>query len=139
MRATLGRGLNIASRDMKRVIVLAIAFVLSACDHGEKWRDGPYEVSWIDTESNRTLSYDLGNDTSIGRVEAEVIAVGSNKNYIVAKQKVIGSNSIAYYFIERKKDNKYFNGNEIAKGPFTESHFLEIKSELDLPEFTKEF
>lgn len=52
---------------------------------------------------------------------------------------VIGSNSIAYYFIERKKDNKYFNGNEIAKGPFTESHFLEIKSELGLPEFTKEF
>jgi hypothetical protein len=124
---------------MKRAIVLAILLVLSSCDYGEKWRDSPYEVIWIDTENNRSLYYDLGDNASIGRVEAEVIAVGSNEKYIVAKQKSVSSDLIAYYFIERKKDSKYYNGSEITQGPFTESNFLKIKSELGLPEFTKEF
>jgi hypothetical protein len=124
---------------MKRVIVLAMLLVLSSCDYREKWRDGPYGVLWIDTENNRTLSYDLGDNASIDRVEAEVIAVGSNEKYIVAKQKDVGNDLIAYYFIEREKDNRYYNGSEITQGPFTESSFLKLKSELGLPEFTEEF
>lgn len=124
---------------MKRVIVLAILLVLSSCDYGEKWHDDPYKVIWVDTENNSTLAYDLGDDASIGRVGAKVIAVGSNEKYIVAKQRLIDTNFIFYYFIEREKDSKYYNGNEITQGPFTESNFLKMKSELGLPEFTKEF
>lgn len=60
--------------------------LLSACDSGVKWKDAPYEVVWIDTNENRTLNYNLGEGDSVGRVEAEVVAVGSDNKYVVAEQ-----------------------------------------------------
>jgi hypothetical protein len=104
-----------------------------------EWRDKPYEVIWIDTGDNRTLNHEISENESIGRVEAEVIAVGSNEKYVVAKQRPIDGGSISYYYIEREKDDKFLNGNEITQGPFSEARFLQLKSELGLPEFTKEF
>ena len=110
-----------------------------SCDSGVEWRDSPYEVIWVDTGNNRTLNYELGEDASIGRVEAEVVAVGSNKKYVVAKQRPIGSKTVWYYYIDREKDNKYHNWDEITQGPFELTRFIELRVELGLPEFTKEF
>ncbi len=124
---------------MNRMLILFLAALLAACDYGVEWRDKPYEIIWIDVSDNRTLNYDLGEGSSIGRVEPEVIAVGSNEKYIVAKQRVKGSNNISYFYIERNKDDRYLNGNEITQGPFAESRFNEIKLELNLPDFSKEF
>lgn len=124
---------------MNRIFFLLLASLLAGCDSGVQWRDEPYEVIWIDTGDNRTLAYDLGKGASIGRVDAEVIAVGSNEKYVVAKRKPIGGGGSSYYYINRGKDDKYLNGDEITKGPFSKTRFLQLKSELGLPEFSKEF
>lgn len=123
---------------MKRVLLIIFTAFLCSCDSGVEWKDSPYEVIWIDTGDNRALNHEISENASIGRVEAEVIAVGSNDKYVVAKQKPIGG-SISYFYIERAKDDKYLNWNEITQGPFSEFRFLQLKTELGLPEFSKEF
>ena len=124
---------------MNRIFLLLLSVFLYSCDSGVKWRDSPYEVIWIDTGNNRTLNYEISEIASIGRVEAEVIAVGSNDKYVVAKQKPIGGGPISYFYIERAKDDEYLNANEITQGPFSETRFLQLKTELNLPEFSREF
>ncbi|TVZ41820.1 hypothetical protein P886_1170 [Alteromonadaceae bacterium 2753L.S.0a.02] len=124
---------------MKKVFFSIIIVFLVSCDYGVEWKDRPYEVIWIDTSDNRTLNREVDENTSIGRVEAEVIAVGSNQKYVVVKQKPVGGDSISFFYIEREKDGKYLNADEITQGPFTETRYLVLKSELGLPEFSKEF
>ena len=124
---------------MNRIFFLILSLLLTGCDSGVQWQDKPYKVIWIDTGDNRTLAYDLGEGASIGRVDAEIIAVGSNEKYVVAKQKPIGGAAMSYYYINREKDDKYLNGDEITQGPFSSASFLQLKSELGLPEFSKEF
>ena len=112
---------------------------LSGCDYGVECQDDPYKVQWIDISSNRSLVYDLGNDASIGRVNATIIAVGSSQDYIVAKQYDDIRKEINYYYIDRKKDHKYYNWDQITEGPFSEVRFKELKTELGLPDFSKKF
>ena len=125
--------------NMKRALFIIFTTLLCSCDSGVEWKDSPYEVIWIDTGDNRTLNHEISENASIGRVEAEVIAVGSNEKYVVAKQKPIGGGSISYFYIDRAKDDKYLNWDEITQGPFSEARFLLLKAELGLPEFSKEF
>lgn len=124
---------------MKRALLIIFSALLCSCDSGVEWRDRPYEVIWIDTGGNRTLNHEISENASIGRIEAEVIAVGSNDKYVVAKQKPIGGGSVAYFYIDREKDDKYLNADEITEGPFSEVRFIQLKTELGLPEFSKEF
>ena len=124
---------------LRLFLVLCFTFLVASCDYGVKWKDDPYEVHWIDLASNRTLAYSLGNGTSIGRVQARVISVGSNKKYIVAKRQVPKTETIQYFYIDREKDDRYLNLNQITQGPFTRSAFTMLKEELELPEFSKHF
>lgn len=124
---------------MKRALLIFFTSLLCSCDSGVEWKDSPYEVIWIDTNDNRTLNHEISENTSIGRVDAEVIAVGSNERYVVAKQKPIGGGSISCFYIDRAKDDKYLNWHEITQGPFSESRFLQLKTDLGLPEFSKTF
>ena len=123
----------------KLFLILLGSFSLLGCDSGVLWEDPPYEVHWIDTYSNRTLAYNLGEGSSIGRVEAEVIAVGSNKFYVVAKQRNSSQKTINYFYIDKKKDNNYLNWNETTQGPFNEKEFSELSRKLKLPSFSKVF
>ena len=117
-----------------------MAFILGACDSGVLWEDHPYEVHWTDTGTNVTLARRIndGPDT-IGRVAAEVIAVGSNELFVVAKQRDIGTANISYYFLEKSKDSMYLNLDDITVGPLSEDAFQKYKGELGLPDFGKEF
>ena len=124
---------------LRLLLVSCFTFIVASCDYGVKWKDDPYEVNWIDISSNRALAYSLGNGTSIGRVQARVISVGSNKKYIVAKRQVPKTETVQYYFIDRQKDDKYLNLNQITQGPFTKEAFVTLKDELGLPEFSKDF
>lgn len=124
---------------MNKVIFLLLIILISACDSGVEWEDKPYQVIWIDTGSNRTLNFQLSDNAFIGRVEAEVIAVGSNEQYVVAKQKELGGTDISYYDIERAKDDKYYNWDDITQGPYSEEAFQNLQEQLGLPEFTQEF
>jgi hypothetical protein len=124
---------------MKHALLIIITSYLCSCDSGVEWKDSPYEVIWIDTGGNRTLNHKISENTSIGRVKAEVIAVGSNEKYVVVKQKPIDGSPISYFYIDREKDDKYLNWDEITQGPFSEARFLRLKAELGLPVFSKEF
>lgn len=120
-------------------IALLLTLCVTACDYGVLWKESPYQVQWIDTKENRTLTYDLGNGHSIERVEAEILAVGINERYVVAKQRKMGSETINYFYIERNKDHQYKNDNEITQGPFSINEFIELKKVLGLPDFIKKF
>ena len=124
---------------MKRASLIIITIFLFSCDSGVEWRDRPYQVVRIDTSDNRTLNHEISESASIGRVATEVIAVGSNEKWVVAKQKSNNGGVISYFYIERAKDNKFLNSDEITNGPFSEVEFIQLKSELGLPEFSKEF
>lgn len=125
--------------DVRQVLLVLLSSLLFSCDWGVEWRDKPYEVVWINIGENRMLNYEIAEGSSIGRVEAEIIAVGSNEKYVVAKQRSIDDGSISYYYIDRGKDNKYLDADEIAQGPFSETRFRQLRSDLGLPEFSKVF
>lgn len=124
---------------MKKVLLLIIFFG-SGCDSGVMWEHHPYEVDWIDgsVTSGKRLE-NQPNSVTIGRVPANVIAVGINNRYLVAKQKNSGDDRVSYFYIDREKDSGYANLEEITQGPMSESSYLKLKKELGLPEFTKEF
>ena len=67
---------------------------------------GPYFVAKDPAGDYKTLFYDLGNGNSIERVR-NVKRVGHTRNFIIIEEQN------GYYIINRKKDNKYLNGNEI--------------------------
>ena len=103
--------------------------MLCGCDSGVEWRDGEYEVSWLDTADNRSLYRSLDEGGGIGRVGAEVIAVGSDDRYIVAKQRSQGDGAVSYFIVDRKKDHAFLNADEITEGPFSakDSTFLKVR------------
>ena len=123
---------------MKRVFLLFLLPFFVACDSGTEWRDGNYQVSWIDA-SPLSLNFDVGNGGSVERVKGEVIAVGSNKDYVIAKQRDPKTKEISFFYIERIKDGIYKNAEEITQGPYTETEFSGLRQKLGLPNFTKEF
>jgi hypothetical protein len=131
---------------VKRLTILALASLITAC--GALWTDDPYKV--IGTDGVIRLVYSINDKGgSIGRVSGQVVAVGSNETYVVAKRKQDKSwaefdkepitDQLMFYYIEKSKDNMYFNGEEITKGPFTLDEFIKLQSELGLPEFSKKF
>lgn len=127
-----------SKNNMKRFLLLFLLPIIVACDHGTEWRDGNYEVGWIDSH-RLTLNFSLGNGSSIGRVGGEVIAVGSNENFVVAKQRNSTTKKISFFFIEKKRDDPYKNAEEITQGPYSEAEFLDLSRQLGFPSFTKQF
>ena len=122
-----------------RTATLVAAVVLLGCDSGAEWRDREYEVSWLDTAENRSLYRRIENGNGIGRVDPEVIAVGSDERYVVAKRRSLSDGGISYFIIDRRKDGPLLNANEITEGPFSDAQFHTIRMERDLPEFTQLF
>ena len=129
-------------KNIYATVIFLVAMMLSACvfDSGEKWRDGPYFVLWIDTPDNLTLNYEVGDGGSIMRIDKRIIAVGSNNRYVVVKQQPHTENTSTYYYIiDRLKDHKYADSLEFVVGPMSKNEY-ELKSDLlKLPEFTQIF
>ncbi len=125
---------------MKLLAVFFVSFILVACDSKVIWEDESYEVNWIDQENNLTLSRKLKDHSStIGRVDAKVVAIGSNDNFVVAKREDPLSKELLYYYLSKKEDTDFLNKKEIVKGPFSEADYLTLKNELKLPDFSKSF
>ncbi len=123
---------------MKRFLLLFLAIFLSGCDSGTEWRDGKYEIIWIDA-SGLSLNLNVGEGGFVERVPPNIVAVGSNSQYIVVKQSNKEFKEIAYFYLEKGKDNIYKNASEITKGPLSEAEFIELSKKLGLPKTTKEF
>ena len=99
---------------------------------------GPYILVAIDTESQMSVSYDVGGGASVGRILPVVYAVGWDDRYIVAKQHPEEDRSITnFYFLDIAKDANYGDQFKAVTGPLTEKQFLIAKAKLSLPEFRK--
>ena len=124
---------------MIKTLVLCSLFFIVSCDSKIMWKDDFYEVHWIDSKNNVTLSRKVGDGITIGRVDAKILAVGSNQTYVVAKKIDLHTKEISYFYIEKKKDNNFLNQEEITQGPFSENRYLDLKIKLQLPEFSVSF
>ncbi len=116
------------------VRTLALCALLIGCDSGVLWEDERYKVMWVDIGDNVILSYKLDSGDSIRRVPPRVVAIGSNEHYVVAQQMSLTTNETRYYYIDKRKDSAYYNGEDIAVGPLTEEEYNAFKVKLNLPE-----
>ncbi|MEM5515207.1 hypothetical protein WNY79_20175 [Pseudoalteromonas sp. AS84] len=119
------------------IIVIIIVLLLIWSD-SNMWEDGTYAVYYIDGDIKLGIKID-DKGSFHGRVDSKIIAVGANESYVVAKQLIAGSDSVSYFYIDKKKDNIYLNPDEITEGPFTELQFKNLSQKLNFPNFSKEF
>jgi len=125
--------------------ILLLGALQTGClfDSGELWRQGRYSVAWIDTSENLELYRDVGekgDGGSIGLIDAVVLAVGINDNYVIAKRRPTTSQTpIQFYVLDRSKDTLAADRVDFITGPLTASEFMALKQVLGLPEFSKHF
>jgi hypothetical protein len=79
--------------------------------------DGPYFVESDPGANFKTLYFDLGDGNAIRRIE-NVKRVGHTDKYIIVETQD------GYRFIDRQKDNKFLNGNEIVGDTKSHDYFL---------------
>src|ERR1700758_4482744 len=96
------------------IFILTFALTLTSCfDLYEPtyWRDGKYSISTSATEpSCKDLDVDVDDDGgAIGRVDC-VTKIGSNDKFIIVQ-----SAGDKYWVVDRLKDNKFLNANEIVQ------------------------
>jgi hypothetical protein len=84
-----------------------------------------YYVGVIDIPEDRSLYYDLGDGSGVGRVNGGVISVGWNEFHIIVEQRK--DNKKLFYILEIKKDSKYAEPSESVSGPFNEGEFKEMR------------
>jgi hypothetical protein len=124
-----------------KTLAFMVVCSLSGCglfDSGVEWRDGPYELLWIDLPYQLSLDYDLGRDgSSIGLVHWTVFSVGSNDRYIVVKQHPNGNKAVTSYFIVDKSEALQTDPVRAVLGPLTQAEFSAQARSIKLPKFTK--
>lgn len=128
---------------IRMVRTLVICSFLSGCDLGPLWYDGHYLVLWIDGRDRAVLYYSrdiesymsilLGGNVYEQRVPPEIIAVGSDNYYVVAKRKFLEDEKIMYYYIDKRKDGPLVGAQEVVVGPMTEEEFEVQRTKLNLP------
>jgi hypothetical protein len=123
-----------------KLIVLSWIVMVSACtwlDFGVEWRSGRFGLVWVDLPDEVKLAYNSGGGLWATIVEPRVFEVGSNQEFIVAKQHPRGDRKVTNYFIvdihsDSKDEQKY----EVI-GPLTSNEFQERAAVLPLPAFSK--
>ncbi len=122
-------------------VILMAARLLISCslfDSGVEWRGGPYALVWIDTAENTSIGRDLGDGSSIGRVDRTVFAAGWDGRYLVAKQHPNNDRSKTNYFIiDSRNDTDLTDPTLVVTGPLTEPEFQQKSIDLRLPKFSK--
>ena len=132
--------MNLMNSGPNFISLVIAAACLTGCDSGTKWRSGKYEVYWIDISSDLTLGLAVGNGVAIGRVMPQVYAVGEDDTWIVEAQHPNGDTSKSqFYYFPKAQDHEHKNANEIVLGPFNETEFEKLKTELALPNWSKHF
>ena len=124
------------------IIILLLLFpILSGCQfgmHKEKIID-KYFLTFVDSESDLSLSYDLGNGDFIGVVNDAVFAVGYNSNFIIVKNHpLVEPDSINrtvtnYFIIQIDRNISQFKVEENKIGPLSKQEFDKKRKELKIP------
>lgn len=113
------------------IILPAICGLMASCTdlHSERHTiDGPYFIEAAPEANYKTLYLDLGDGNAIGRVE-NVKRVGHTTHFIIAET------HNGYYFINRQKDNRFLNGNEIIGDAKTQDYFINWLDSLKIEDF----
>jgi hypothetical protein len=104
-----------------------VLVAIIGCDSGTVWKDGEYQVAWIDTHD--TMSLYRGN---ANRVSSIVVGVGSDTNYVVARQQNRpGALDSMYFVIDKRLDSEVGGG---TIGPLSIEEFERMTLALRLPE-----
>jgi hypothetical protein len=82
-----------------------------------EWSDGNYYVIDIMAIGNNELVYKLDNNSSIGRVD-NIKRIGSNSKFIISED-----TKSQFWILNKEKDDRYLNANEIVEGPYTYEEF----------------
>ena len=90
--------------------------------------DGPYFVESDPGAAYETLYFELGDGNAIARIE-NVKKVGHTDKFIIAETQE------GYHFIDRQKDNRYLNGNEIVGDLKTHDYFIKWLDSLKIKDF----
>lgn len=98
------------------------------------WKDGNFQVYATDSDFNATkLGYDH-HPGLLGLVGAEVVAAGSNAQFVFVKRGDRVSGRAEFYIVPKKGSEESHSGT--VEGPFSEAQFREIRTARQLPEFT---
>jgi hypothetical protein len=131
-------------RPFASVVVAGCLLPLWSCglfDSGIEWRSGPYALTWIDLPEEVHLSYDEGHGGWATLIEPRVFSVGSNEQYVVAKQHPGGNKNVTNDFIitriEKRVGQRWIEIERGLLGPLTAQQFQEKAETLKLPPFTK--
>jgi hypothetical protein len=132
-------------RGMRSCVYLLITSLfcgLAGCgDAIHEHLTGAYILIAIDTDEQLNVAYDEGNGISIDRMGPVVTDVGWNSNYIVAavRPKDKPGSPPAFFYLEIAKDSTYGDPFKAVTGPLTKSEFERVKTNINLPEFTRHF
>jgi len=126
----------------KLFILLLLLPIFSGCQYGthkDKITD-KYFLTYVDTESMLSLSYDLEDGDFIGVVNDAVFAVGYNSNFIIVKNHPfvepdsINRTVTNYYIVKIDKNISKYKVDENKIGPMTELNFNKKRKELKIPD-----
>ncbi|TLU66659.1 hypothetical protein FE810_03865 [Thalassotalea litorea] len=119
---------------MKRLIgvCLLLLFLMMIWSDSTLWEDDKYAVYVIDGQAHFGLK--AGDDIYIGRFEPEIVAVGSNSEYVVIQRRIRGD--ILYFYINKAQDHGYLNADEIVYAGYQKDKFEQLKASHGLPEFS---
>ncbi len=139
-RPTLNRSVG-QNHSMKLMLIVGSCLLLvlgcGLFDSGVEWRSGRYALIWIDLPEEVGLSYDEGHGSWVELVEPRVFAVGSNEQYVVAKQHPLGDKSITNFFIVAVSAGSMATSDHGIAGPLSEQEYQGKAALLPLPPFTK--
>jgi hypothetical protein len=138
------RGKNIPST----LLVFMGVTSCSLFDSGGETIKGHYNIGWVDTKSNRSISYasEDGGQGGSEKIGAFIKRMGHDDRYIIAErihyESFVRTNTLdsgAFYIIDMGKASPYDNSDVF--GPFTTSDFEKKKAELGIQtlEFTEEY
>lgn len=130
-------------RRLTFLVTFFLLFSLTSClDWGRTyWSEDNYEVQDNPGIACKTLYYELGDGSGIGRVDY-VSKIGSNDRFLIIESLDTSKNGkVQYWIIDKKKDKPTFNGDEITDGPLSLDSFKTRKKQLGIESqtFEKEF
>jgi len=120
---------------MKTILLLTPLFFLSGCFDVVSynyWEDGDYFVTDNPGGTLKSLYIHAGNGNGHGRVDY-VDAIGSNETYIIVRS---FEKRKEYWILNKKKDQHFFNSNEIVEGPYSYREFKSRKRQLKISRLT---
>jgi|ERR1035438_942353 hypothetical protein len=130
------------------LVVSAIA-LLVGCNGRESvtyWQSERYVLLAVYTKGQMSLSFEIGEGTTMQLVNATVFSIGASDKYIVVQQHPstddfghFNRSVTNYYIVERSESPIFAEREKGVRGPLTQLEFQKLASSLALPAFTITF